>query len=221
MLDSELPEELRNSAVYDTDLDDDETSETTTLRGRQKETLVALGSGFSVGGVDLPPPVSGVLPLLQVIDSPFVPGAHAGEPTLRNVLETLYVLKHREKALEPVFGVARAKLMLEATEKIAGKSPEFYREYVTAVLSASRGYGAFDAAVFAFGEELGVFQWEEAAEAVAEYIACSMGGFEMIPTKDGGSKKAVAAGATSSRLSGSPTSLRWWQRCCLRLLGMR
>lgn len=154
---------------------------------RDTETLLTLGGSLNVNGVNLPPPTTAVLSLLEIIDSPFL--MLSGKATLRQVIETLYILREREKAVASLLRYSRARRMIEETAGIALKSPEFYEKYLKSIEAARKDMDEFDVNASRFGESLGIFDIAKVATEIRDYIYSSMGGFELIPDKDEESDK--------------------------------
>ena len=169
-----------------------------TKAGLDTETLLSLGGTIRINNLEVPPPTTAVLSLLEIIDSPFL--LLSGKASLRQVTETLYVICEREKSVASLMRYARARKAVEETANIAVSSPEFYKEYLKAVTAAGKDMQDFDANVSKFGESLGVFDIAKVAAQIKDYIFSSMGGFELIPDKDEETDKKKG----SSTVSGSP-----------------
>ncbi len=186
----------------------DESLESGSREERDGELLLAEGATFGINGIRVPPPTTMCLPWLARIESPFIVGLPEGAMlTPEHVVEALYIIVNRERAVENVAMAVRAREALEKVEKFSDKSPEYYREYLDATMRAAMLRKGFDTAVAKFGEKLGVFDWEKTAEALMEYISLSAGGFRMVPKgTDGASKKKTM---TSSGLHGR---LPWFAR---------
>jgi len=183
---------------------------------RDGELLLAEGATFGINGVRVPPPTTMCLPWLSRIGSPFIVGlADGAQLTPEHVVEALYIIVNREKAVECVGMAVRARDALDRAERLADKSPEFYREYLDATMRAAMLRKGFDVAVAKFGESLGVFNWERTAEAIVEYISLSASGFKMVPSAGtGGKKKTMTSNGSAARLP-------WYVRCARRLLRLR
>ena len=137
---------------------------------RDLETLTGLGANLVINGVEFPPPTTAVLSLLEIVESPLVKGFDdISDIQLKHINEALYIVKHREKAVDSLFGMVRF-------EKIANKSPEFFEKYLNSTV-----YSDFEKRVFVFAESLGLFDELEVLSQLQEYMNICFNAFEMMP----------------------------------------
>jgi len=151
-----------------------------------REVLLSLGGKLEVGGIEFPPPTPAVFPLLQLIKSPFVVGFDDNKEeediTIQTVLEVFYVLKHREKAVQPIFLGHRKTMLLERAKNLAEKSDKFFEIYLRVLKDCAIDWSIFDEKVSQFGDTMKPFDVNMVAEEIHNYINQSWMGFEMIPT---------------------------------------
>ncbi|OGV36977.1 MAG: hypothetical protein A2020_16380 [Lentisphaerae bacterium GWF2_45_14] len=146
------------------------------------ETLAALGGGVKIGRITIPPPSMGVLSLLDMIESPFVTG-DASKISINEVLKSLYVMSRGRDAVQPLMESIALGKSIEKSKEIAEKSPQFFDVYLKyhAINAAKRS--AFDAAVDAFADEIGLFDPEAAISLIGDYLTACMAGFDMLEKK--------------------------------------
>ena len=152
------------------------------------ETSSILEGNLEINGVTFPPPTTAFIMFLDLIRSPFL--YNNTDTSLNDIYDALFVLKYREQAVSDVYGMFSAKKYLDKYEPLIEKSPE----YLDVVLKYRERYEQklqkFHSLAAAFGEKIGIFDIQEVAEMIKDYISACFGGFEMIPQKtDGKSKK--------------------------------
>jgi len=152
-----------------------EIEEIQTTLERDEETLQSLGGEMVINDIEFPPPTTAVMSLLEIIESPFVIGfENASDIKIKHINEALYVLKERENAVNPLFGLIRF-------EKIAEKSPEFFEKYLK-----SSKYADFEKEVYKFAESLGVFDQLETIIKIQTYMNICFNAFDMLPNESNG-----------------------------------
>ena len=140
------------------------------------------GGGVKIGRITIPPPSMGVLSLLDMIESPFVTG-DASKISINEVLKSLYVMSRGRDAVQPLMESIALGKSIEKSKEIAEKSPQFFDVYLKyhAINAAKRS--AFDAAVDAFADEIGLFDPEAAISLIGDYLTACMAGFDMLEKK--------------------------------------
>lgn len=152
--------------------------------------LSSLNGQLVIAGLPVPQPATATYSLLTVIDSPFVTGAFGPDGlAAADIIKALYVLVEREKVLDTLFVSTHANARIEATSRIAEKSPEFYEKYLDALAQNATGFARFERDAMKWGERLGVFDLDEVGRQIVEYMRLSHAGWELIPTDDDDSKK--------------------------------
>lgn len=143
------------------------------------EAASILEGELEINGISFPPPTTAFIMFLDLIRSPFI--YNNIDTSLNDIYDALFVLKYREQAVSNVYGIFSAKKYLDKYEPLIEKSPEYldvvlkYREKYEQKLQKFHGLAA------AFGEKIGVFNIQEVADMIKDYIAACFGGFEMIP----------------------------------------
>jgi len=161
----------------------------------QAETLIGLGARFKVGDFTIPAPCPASISLLEVIQSPFVVDTAETDVELQDVLNALYVLINKENAVYPIFKARRRDIVMNKAKDIAGKSPEYYKTYLTILNKSITDYADFDKAVTDFAYKLGAFNYIEVSQKIQLYLNQSFMGFEMMPktTKEDYEKKNLTS----------------------------
>ena len=152
------------------------------------ETITALGAGHQVGDIYIPPLTAGVLPLLELIDSPFIKEDET-EYGQMAVMSTLYVLINGRAAVLPVMGIARRRNAMAKHKHLASQSPEHFAVYLAACDAIEQEWEVFDNTVAAYFETLGPFDLQGVAEAIVASLNDAMQGFAALPTDGGDEKK--------------------------------
>jgi len=135
-----------------------------------EETLNSLGANIKINGIEIPPPTTAVLSLLEIIESPFALGFdEVSDVKLRHINEVLYVLKYREEAVDDLFDLIRF-------DKMAQKSPEYFEKYLK-----SLNYGKFQKKVYKFAESLGVFNQHQVISDIQTYLSLCFNAYAMLP----------------------------------------
>jgi len=146
------------------------------------ETLTSLGGELEIGGLNIPPPTPAVIPLLQLIKSPFVIGFDDDKDIeMKDILEVLYVLSKRERAVQPILQGHRKVMLLEQAQSMALENEVFYEIYLKTLQSSAVDWTEFDRRVSEFADTMKPFNLVEAASDIHLYLNQSWMGFEMIP----------------------------------------
>ena len=142
------------------------------------ETASILEGELEINGVSFPAPTTAFIMFLDLIRSPFV---YKSEPKLSDIYDALFVLKYREQAVSDVYGMFSVKKYLDKYEHLIEKSPE----YLTVVLTHREKYEQklqkFHTLAATFGEKIGIFDIQEVANKIEDYITICFGGFNMLP----------------------------------------
>lgn len=98
------------------------------------ELAACLGAPYHVGGLTFSPPTLGVFAVLEFLGNG-VTGDAPGECSLFELWEFFFLLHAGESVLPAMYDYARAKRAIDRTGDIAGQGPEYYREYLQALVA--------------------------------------------------------------------------------------
>lgn len=128
-----------------------------------------LSEGYTAGETLIPNLTIGVLPLLELIESPFVVscGEHY-EFTRMDFIKAIYVIYKGHGAVRPLMGLAQRKSKLKALEADARKSPELYKVYLDKIDEISIVYSEFEDSAFVFSETIQISDWVEMEQTVTQ-----------------------------------------------------
>ncbi len=166
------------------------------------ETMTVLDAGYELGNTVIRPVTLGVLPLLEVIESPFVGGLDPDDEVgLPDIMRALYVLACGREAVRPVAAIARRTQSVESTRDIAEKAPEFYDRYLAAMDRIADAWAEFDDGASAFWESLGDVPPLEALRVLRRAITDSIAGLDALPQGKEGEKKTDGSTVNGSAAS--------------------
>ena len=151
----------------------------------ESETMAAIGGGYELGNIVLPPVTAGIIPFLEAIDSPFLDNS-TDEIQARDIMTTLYVMVCGADAVRPVLAIQRRRKALEKQSSIAEKSAELFDRYLAAIDKVERSYEEFEAQAAEYWDTLGPVTPQAAADMINAALNDAFGGLSAIPT-DGGS----------------------------------
>ena len=153
------------------------------------EVLDCLGECYPIGNVTLPPLTPSIMPLLEMIDSPFISAAQGEEASFLEVVKTLYVIGARETAVEPLMGLKQKEAAIRKCEEVAKASPAHFQVYVDKLDSLNDKWSEFDKNALAFYDEIGSPNLSEIGEVVISMMRSAFGGFALLP-EDGKKNEA-------------------------------
>ncbi len=187
-MDRESLKDLQNEPYTVSSIEEDEQIQEALDTSRPKEVedgeaLQALGAEEQVGDLTIPPPTTGVLMLLQIIESPFVVASEE-LATLQDVLEALYIIHNREDALNPILGCSRAAKAVGKYWEKSLVSDAHFEKFLAVTAATSGNFAEFDREVIAFAHRLGVIDLESTRQMLDEYIGECFGGYELFPPAD-------------------------------------
>ena len=161
---------------------------------RRNDVAGMLGAGYPIGSVLMPPITPGVLPLLEAIGSPFL-GTDTDDADigLSAIMETVYVLCRGADAARPILGLQRRKLALKKHERIAEKSPEFFREFLAASDRIASEWAAFQAAAVEFWADVGQVDLQDVADTILRAFNDAFAGFATLPQQAGAAEKKMSS----------------------------
>jgi len=156
------------------------------------ETATALGVGYDLGTLRIPPVTLGILPLLEAIESPLVDESAGDNFSPSDIIRTVYVVCKGFDAATSIMAMSRRKAALHNERERATQSPDLYRVYLERVDLMERCWIEFDAQAAAFwdqhvGNSAGLV---EAAEIISRSLKDALAGLSAIPK---GEKKKVVA----------------------------
>ena len=186
-----LPKELQNHVKFTDELNNEFAPDDNEKNQIDLETLNSLsdGEGFVIGDMIIPPPTTGVLVLLEAINSPFVSTnpSDMNKVDLMDIYKALYVLVHREQAVSPIMIQKQFEVKSEAAFERTEKSPEHLAIFLAH--TQRHNNSAFDSEVLRWSTELGNFNPKEAVDTIGDYLNMCMGGFQLLPKSDNIEKK--------------------------------
>ncbi len=175
----------KNNVEYTESLDEviSRVTKIQTPAQEKKESLSVLGGAEKIAGLNISPPSTGILMLLDIVDSPLLKGK--SDVPVKAVYEALYIL-HKGKDVVPALmsRVSQVEQKKEAFESTA-KTDAHFSAYLQSIGNAD----AFDVAVADFAVDLGVINIQQTAVLLIDYLGSCFEGFEMIPPLDEPDKK--------------------------------
>jgi len=160
-----------------------------------EETVAALGGGYVLGNVEIPPVTVGVFPLLEMIGSPFL-REDANDVGLRDIMLALYVMCDGRDAVAPISTIARRRAALERQKPMAEKSPEMFAQYLAACDRIEQDWMVFEIAAQDFIDSIGQFDIQDAADVIISALNDAMAGFAALPKNDDGKSSKKKRGTT-------------------------
>ena len=149
----------------------------------------ALLDEWEISGVKLPAPSIGVIMLLQAVKSPFISDNSDKETGLREIMETLFILRYRELLAPMIFKSNEQTLLMKRAEKIAEKSPEMFKTYLNHISEC--GNPEYELLLTRFIDSVGSVNLPDTVAKLTEYVSKSIQAFSMLPSAGGNSKKKL------------------------------
>ena len=128
-----------------------------------------LGDGYTASDLVIPNLTIGVLPLLELIESPFV--VYGGEDykfQRMDFIKSIYVIFKGKEVVKPLMGLAQRKSGLKKLEEDAKKTPELYKVYLDKLDEINCVYGDFEDSAFAFSESLDIKDWVDMEQTLIQ-----------------------------------------------------
>jgi hypothetical protein len=154
------------------------------------ETAAALGVGYELGTLQIPPITLGILPLLEAIESPLIDDGAGDSFSPSDIIRTVYVICEGFDAAKSIMAMSRRKAALHNERERASQSPELYRVYLEKVDALEQKWIEFDTAAAEYwerhvGTSAGLV---DAAEVISRALKDALAGLAAIPK--GEKKKA-------------------------------
>ena len=143
----------------------------------------SLGARTRVASLSLPPITGASLPLLDLIDSPFlIPGDD--DPGMVAIVETLYVLSEGRKACDDLVGVSRRRRALDRCRTMATSSPAHFEAFLAASERLAAEYEAFSRRALDWWAAHGDVPIADAGMAIRSILEDAFAGFGNIPREE-------------------------------------
>jgi hypothetical protein len=151
--------------------------------GNGGSATVAAGGKYQIGDIEVDPISGGILPLLSVIDSPFLgAGPDSDDMDASDIMSAIYIIANKSEALRPLMGIERRRRALEQVRPMIVESSGHFDSFLRANEQVEQKQDDFDAAVLAFWDTLGDVDLQQACDTVFEMLTDAMSGFAEIPT---------------------------------------
>jgi hypothetical protein len=151
--------------------------------------MAAVGGGYRIGNVDLQPLRAGLLPMLAVIQSPFLTGEQGDDIELADIMAAIYVIARQKEAVRPLMGIERRRKAIEALKPMAEHSPGHFDSYIAAVERIESARDEFDAASLEFWDSIGGVDIQSACDTIFEMLNDAVSGYAEMPTDNTAGKK--------------------------------
>ena len=167
------------------------------------ETMTALGGGYRAGTLDLPPITMGLLPLLEVIGSPFL-AEDTTEIGVGDIAKALYVWSCGRDAVAPIMAITRRRQALDRQKPLAEKSPEFFAKYLEAVDRVECAWAEFETAALRHFDTVQGAGIEDITATILQALNDAFAGFQAVPSQKEAGKKNDAMTPNGSEASSTP-----------------
>ena len=165
------------------------------------ETLAAISDTWEICGMAFPAPSLGSLMILQLADCPFLSSENAGKITLKQIVETLFVMKNGRGLLKYFIAPKRRGEYIARAEKLAEKSPEMFAEYLKGI-GGDAMFDEYDRQLAEYAFSVPHFDIQECAEEIDRYLGLCLSGLAAVENDGSGSqkKKTVCKMGDESRI---------------------
>jgi len=181
------------------------------------ELLTGMGGELDINGVKIKPLSIGIISLLASIESPFV-SVEEVKPNTKDLLDALYICYKGYDAVTTIYQAQRVMNKLEKTQLATIPSTDNYKHLTERLEAHSEAYESFDQQVFAFAEELGMFDAHMAVEWLAEQVNIGINGYKMVQHKDSLYTDEKKKQSTSLIYTGLTRQLPWWLRLVITVI---
>ena len=143
--------------------------------------IAAVDGRYAIGDLEIPPVTMGMLPLLEVIRSPFVGTASAADDvdiTRTDLVHALYIIVHGVAVVQPLAAVAAARAAAERHKAMAADNPDMYAVFLRHINDIELPIREFQSAALTWWTSLDITDWvavEQTVSAIFQDLYSAVG----------------------------------------------